>query len=150
MTTAPTLTESPAAELDFLGARCRILADAAATGGRYGLVDMIEVPADHMPPLHVHRTHDEGFLVLDGEVTVFLPGREVTLRAGEFSLAPRGVPHTYRVGDTPAHLLALSTPAGFERFVSDVAALDDLSPETLVATAARHDIEILGPPGAMP
>jgi len=46
--------------------------------------------------------------------------------------------------------VVLSRPGGFEAFVADVAALDDLSPATLAATAARHDIEILGPPAAMP
>jgi quercetin dioxygenase-like cupin family protein len=149
MTTSTDL-HAAAAELDFLGARCRILADGEATGGRYGLVDMIEMPPRDMPPLHVHHTEDEGFLVLDGELTLFLPGREQTVRAGEFVLAPRGVPHAYRIGDAPARVLVLSRPGGFERFVAEVAALDDLSPATLGATAARHDIEILGPPGTMP
>jgi len=148
--TTDTSTQTPAGELDFLGARCRILADAAATGGGYGLVEMIEIPAGQMPPLHLHRAEDEGFLVLAGELTLFLPGDEVTLRAGEFFLAPRGVPHTYRVGDAPARTLVVSRPSGFERFVAAVAALDDLSPDTLGPTAAAHDIEILGPPGAMP
>jgi len=88
--------------------------------------------------------------VLDGELTLFLPGRELTLGSGDFFLAPRGVPHTYRVGDAPARWPVLSRPGGFEAFVADVAALEDLSPTTLAATAARPDIEILGPPGAMP
>jgi quercetin dioxygenase-like cupin family protein len=148
MTTSTAL--HPAAELDFLGARCRILADGATTGGRYGLVDMIEIPAGDMPPLHVHRSEDEGFLVLAGELTLFLPGREQRVRAGEFFLAPRGVPHTYRVGDAPASVVVLTRPGGFERFVAEVAGLDELSAATLGATAARHDIEILGPPGTMP
>jgi quercetin dioxygenase-like cupin family protein len=147
-TTVP--TQTPAAELDFLGARCRILADAAGTGGRYGLVDMIEVPAGDMPPLHVHHSEDEGFLLLDGELTLFLPGREVPLRPGAFFLAPRGVPHSYRVGGSPAHVLVLSRPGGFEQFVAAVAALDEPSPAALGAAAAAHDIEILGPPGTMP
>jgi quercetin dioxygenase-like cupin family protein len=148
--TTTTPTQTPAGELDFLGARCRVLADSAGTAGRYGLVDMIEIPAGHMPPLHLHRAEDEGFLVLDGEITLYLPGREVTLRAGEFFLAPRAVPHTYRVGDAPARTLVLSRPGGFEGFVADVAALDEVSPETLGGAAAAHDIVILGPPGAMP
>jgi len=143
-------TNTSSDELDFLGTRCRVLADAASTGGRYGLVDMIDHPAGDMPPLHVHHTQDEGFLVLDGELTLFMPGREVTLHPGEFFLAPRGIPHSYRVGDTAARVLVLSTPPGFEAFVGEVAALDDRSPEALGATAARHDIEILGPPGMTP
>jgi quercetin dioxygenase-like cupin family protein len=145
-----THTSHSADELLFLGARCRILADSSTTGGRYGLVDMIEVPAGDMPPLHVHHAQDEGFLVLEGELSVFLPGREIALRPGEFVLAPRGVPHSYQVGDAPARVLVLSSPGGFEDFVREVAALDSLSPEALGAAAAARDIEILGPPGTLP
>ena len=147
-TTAP--TSIPAEEVVFLGSRCRILATSESTGGNYGLVDMIEVAAGDMPPLHVHHTHDEGFLLLEGELSLFLPGREIALRPGEFALAPRGVPHTYQVGDAPAHWLVISTPAAFEQFVEDVAALAELTPEALAMTAAAHGIEILAPPGTMP
>lgn len=133
-------------EIDFLGARARIL----ASGESFGLVDMVEVPAGQMPPLHVHRHEDEGFYVMAGDVTMFMPGRQVTLTAGDFFLAPRDVPHSYRVGDAPARWLVTSIPGGFERFVAGVAALDQPDPEGLNAVAAQHDIEILGPPGAMP
>lgn len=145
-----TATLTTGTELLFLGARCRILADSASTRGRYGLIDMIEVPAGDMPPLHVHDAHDEGFLLLDGELSLFFPGREIRLEPGEFVLAPRGVPHVYRVGDTPARFLVLSTPGGFEEFVRDVAALDELSPDMLAATASAREIQILAPPGTMP
>jgi len=133
-------------ELDFLGARARVL----ASGEPLGLVDMVAVPAGQMPPLHVHHVEDEGFYVMAGEVTLFMPGEQVTLAAGDFFLAPRGVPHSYRVGDAPARWLITSTPGGFERFVADVAALGDVDPERLTAVAAEHDIEILGPPGTLP
>src|SRR5262249_48629198 len=147
-TTTPT---SPTAdELMFLGVRCRVLVDSADPDGRYGIVDMIEVAAGDMPPLHIHHTHDEGFLLLEGELSLFLPDREIALRPGTFVLAPRGIPHTYRVGEAPARWLVLSTPAAFEQFVEDVAALDELTPDTLSITGAAHGIEILGPPGTMP
>jgi quercetin dioxygenase-like cupin family protein len=137
-------------ELLFLGSRARILLDGDRSGGRLGLVDMVEVPAGHMPPLHVHHAHDEGFYVLDGNVTLYLPDREIACGPGDFALAPRGVPHAYRVADRPARWLVTSTPAGFERFVAAVAALEDADPAALTATAATHDIEILGPPGLLP
>jgi len=137
-------------ELLFLGARCTVLADAESTGDRYDLIDMIEVPAGDMPPLHVHRDHDEGFLLLDGELTLFLPGREIPLAPGEWVLAPRGVPHSYRVGDAPARFLVLNQPGAFVGFVRDVAALDEPTPEALGPIAAAHGIDILGPPGMVP
>jgi quercetin dioxygenase-like cupin family protein len=133
-------------ELIFLGSRARILHE----GGNLGVVDMLEVPPGHMPPLHVHHAEDECFYVLKGEVTLYMPGEERTLGAGDFLLAPRGIPHSYRVGDEPCHMLVVSQPAGFERFVAAVARLDEPDPETLSAVAAEHDIEILGPPGTLP
>jgi quercetin dioxygenase-like cupin family protein len=141
-------TPSTTAEVDFLGCRARILADVA--DGQVGLVDMIEVPAGHMPPLHVHRNEDEAFYVLDGEVSLFLPGREIKCGPGDFVCAPRGIPHAYRVGDRPARWLIVSAPAGFERFVAAVAGAGAVDPETLTRIAAEHDIEILGPPGMRP
>ena len=139
-----------ATELEFLGSRVRILIDADQTEGRFSLIDMIEVPAGHMPPLHVHHAEDEGFYVLEGEVTLHLPGEQIHCRAGDFVLAPRGVPHAYRVGERPARWLVMSSPAGFERFVSAVSRLEELDPATLGAVAATHEIEILGPPGTLP
>ena len=131
--------------LDFLGSTVRVL----ATGGALGLVHQ-DVPAGDMPPLHVHHSEDEGFYVLGGEMTLYLPGQSVTLRSGDFFVAPRGVPHTYEVGPDGARVLVSSAPSRFERFVIAVAALDEVSPEILGAVAAEHGIEILGPPGARP
>lgn len=138
------------AELDFLGSRARILAEGDAGQQGIGLVDMVEVPAGHMPPLHVHHDEDEGFYVLDGQVTLYMPDAEVALGPGEFFLAPRGIAHSYRVGSQPARWLVISSPAGFERFVADVATLEQADPEALAAVAERHGIEILGPPGMLP
>jgi hypothetical protein len=78
-------------------------------------------------------------------------GKSVTLRAGDYFLAPRGIPHVYRVSDAgPASWLCNSVPAGFERFVADVGALPEQDPESVTRVAAEHGIEILGPPGTMP
>jgi len=132
---------APPETRQFLDCRARVLAD--------GLVEMSEVPAGSMPPLHVHHAEDEGFYVLDGEVSLHLPGRSLTLRAGDFALAPRGVPHTYEVGDAPARWLTTST-VGFDRFVTAVCDLDEQTPDRVGAVAAEHGIELLGPPGARP
>ncbi len=144
--TDPTTTD----ELQFLGARARILTDGDSTGGALGLVDMLDVPAGQMPPLHVHHSEEECFYVVSGEVTFYLPGSERIARAGDYVVAPCGIPHTYRVGDEPCHWLVTSLPAGFERFVAAVAQLGDPAPEELTAVAAEHEIEILGPPGTLP
>ena len=44
---------------------------------------------------HVHRTHADGFYVLDGELTFFIRGEQTTLRAGDFALAPPWLVHNF-------------------------------------------------------
>jgi mannose-6-phosphate isomerase-like protein (cupin superfamily) len=137
-------------DVQFLDSRARVHADGDATAGHLGLVEILDMPAGSMPPLHVHHANDEGFYVLDGSARLFQPGTEVALEAGEFLLARRGIPHTYRVGGAGARVLVASSPAGFERFVLAVAEIAEPTPERLAAVAAEYDIEILGPPGMLP
>jgi quercetin dioxygenase-like cupin family protein len=139
-------TRTKTAELEFFGARARILDGDESLG----LVDMIEVPAGDISPLHLHNAYAEGFYLMSGELTLHVPGDAVRLAPGDFFLVPRGVPHACRVGNSPARWLVTSTPAGFERFVADVAAGPVSEPAEVAAISATHGIEILGPPGALP
>jgi mannose-6-phosphate isomerase-like protein (cupin superfamily) len=144
----------------FLDTLVRVHARGEHTGGGYGLVESV-APPGHQPPPHVHHREDEGFYVLEGELTLHTADDAVTLGPGAFCNAPRGVAHTIRVtSDAPARWLVVSSPAGFEAFVTELgvpAAAEELpvldSPpdvERLVSVAARHGIEILGPPGLLP
>jgi mannose-6-phosphate isomerase-like protein (cupin superfamily) len=133
--------------------------DAEASNGRLALIDERGRRGD-MPPLHVHHREDETFYVIDGEVSLFAAGRQLTLTAGQAAFAPREVPHTYRVESEEARWLVVTTPAGFESFVrtvSDPAPAEELpeagrgpDPALLARAAADVGIDILGPPGAMP
>ena len=62
-------------------------------------ISVMESLAPHgdSPPLHVHQNEDETFHVLEGELRVRAGDADVTIAAGETLLAPKGVPHTYRV-----------------------------------------------------
>lgn len=127
--------------------------------GSLGIVEMTGRKGE-MPPLHVHRQEDEAFVVLDGELTVFLPGGSKSVRPGEVAFAPKNVPHVYRVESETARWLTLSAPAGFVSFLlaaSDPAERDELPPadrpvdmERLEAAADAHGIEILAAPGTLP
>src|SRR5262249_51323194 len=102
----------------------------------------------------------EVFYVLDGRISLFLPGEQIQLEAGESMRAPRRVPHTYRVESTTARWLVFCEPAGFDIFVRSVsegAASGELPPggrehdlAAIAAAAAAQGIELLGPPGAIP
>jgi mannose-6-phosphate isomerase-like protein (cupin superfamily) len=143
----------------FIDHLVHVLVDAEASDGRVGLIDERGRRGD-MPPLHLHHRDDETFYVLDGEVSLFAPGRQLTLTAGQAAFAPREVPHCYRVESEEARWLVFTTPAGFESFVrrvSEPAPADELpetgrsvDPAVLAQAASEDGIEILGPPGALP
>jgi len=59
----------------------------------HAMVEMLAPPGDQ-PPLHRHHDEDEGFYVLEGELSLWAGDEHVVLRAGQFANAPRGVPHT--------------------------------------------------------
>jgi quercetin dioxygenase-like cupin family protein len=140
-------------DLWFLRNRVRIHISGLQTDRAFALLESTGPAGDHTP-LHVHHLDDEGFYVLEGELTVWVGDEMHVLRAGESILAPRGVPHTVRVGDREARWLVTSTPAGFEAFVRAVGTSEPSttlrSPEELGRVAAEHRIEILGPPGMLP
>ena len=59
---------------------------------------------------HKHDETDDFFLVLDGQLTIRLRDREVTLGPGELFVVPRGVEHQPFAAEE-AHLLLIE-PAG--------------------------------------
>ena len=136
------------------------LAEVLVDRDDFSLIRM-HAPPGEQPPLHVHEHEDEGFYVLEGSLTLWLGDNDpVVLNPGGFVLAPHGIPHTYRVGDTPGLYLVTSTPGTFASFVRaagspaerpELPVLDgppDL--DRLTRIAAEHDITLLGPPGMLP
>ncbi|GAB5602528.1 cupin domain-containing protein [Thermus sp. FJN-A] len=77
-----------------------------------------QAPYGDSPPLHIHHTEDEVFVVLDGELRLVVGDATRRLRPFEELLAPKGVPHTYRV-ESPqgARWLTVTAHRDFERFV---------------------------------
>lgn len=55
---------------------------------------------------HSHPETDDFFLVVDGELTIQLRGRDVTLAAGQLFVVPRGLEHCPRA-DREAHVLLI-------------------------------------------
>lgn len=100
----------------FFGQLAIIRATAADTDGAYSLVE-IHAPAGLEAPLHVHHAEDEGFLVLEGSVTLYVGDETIEAKAGEFALGPREVPHRFKIGPEGARMLWVLTPAGFEDMI---------------------------------
>jgi quercetin dioxygenase-like cupin family protein len=139
-----TASTRPTPALPFLDCHARILADAAVGDGRTGLVELA-APSGHATPRHRHDREDEGFFVLEGEVTLEVAGAVTTLRAGDFLLAPRGVPHALTAGAGPARWLVTCSPTGFPAFVAAVAAARPATDAALAHLAAAHAIHLLDP-----
>jgi len=64
------------------------------------------------PPMHTHRTEDEVFYVLEGEITFTCAGKDFFAEKGAFVFLPQGLPHTYAIPEgVRTKLLVLTFPA---------------------------------------
>jgi len=143
----------------FLTNLSKVRLDAAASSGTLDVVESVGRRGE-MPPLHVHQREDEYFVILEGEITVYVPGESRRVGAGEAASAPKCVPHTYRIESEEARWLAISSPSGFASFVATVAepaegealppADTPVGLSRLEAAAAEHGIDLLAPPGTLP
>lgn len=134
---------------EWQGVTFRTILTTEATEGRMSICDSV-APAGFGPPRHVHRNEDECFVVLTGEIEVWLEGATRIAGPGDSVFIPRGREHTFRVvGDRPSRHLVILTPGGFEGFFSDMAAGQFRIPEDMPAvleSARRHALEFTGPP----
>jgi quercetin dioxygenase-like cupin family protein len=100
----------------WFGGLAVIRATAADTGGLMSIVEVTEPPGAETP-LHVHHREDEGFWVLQGDVTFHVGDAVIEAHAGDFAFGPRDVPHRYTVGEAGCRMLFVCTPGGFEDLV---------------------------------
>ena len=133
--------------VDVLGDRTQILLSAKETGGRYTLV-RTEGPINSGPPLHVHENEDELFIIEEGSVEFTLGGEKTIAHAGDVVWAPRGSTHTFRRVTEGARMVVFMTPGGMDEFFCDcdkLAAMGDLSPQSVTELCAQYGITILPP-----
>ena len=134
----------------------RFLATGDDTSGKYALWEAI-VPPGGGPPPHVHSREEEGFYILDGEITFTVNGEKIVATAGMFANVPVGTPHSFKnESDRPAKMLISVAPAGLEQMFMEVGvpltegATTALPPtkeevEKLLTVAPRYGIEIRVP-----
>src|SRR4026207_2430398 len=93
----------------------RLLATGEQTNGKYALLEAI-VPPGGGPPPHVHSREEEGFYVLEGEITFTVNGERVVARAGTFANMPVGTPHSFKNESGQAAKMLISiAPAGLQK-----------------------------------
>ena len=70
----------------------RFLATGEDTNGKYAMWEAI-VPPGGGPPPHVHSREEEGFYILEGEITLQIGGERLVATPGTFANMPVGTPH---------------------------------------------------------
>ncbi len=159
----------------FLGTLTRVKLDGEDTSGRLGAFE-VTLPRGASPPLHTHP-QDETLYILDGDVTAWIvPPEEATaaadgsdppawvadcaqaLRPGDMVYAAGGVPHSFRVESDTARILTLSTPAGIEAWVRELAEPAQwpwlqpphdgprVAPERMEEVGRRYGFTVVAPP----
>ncbi|MFN3600050.1 MAG: cupin domain-containing protein [Dietzia sp.] len=139
----------------FSGSLVTVKVAGAQTRGRLTVIDFLNPPG-FAPPVHRHLKEDECFYVLSGAARFRCDDEVFEANEGDVVFLPVGSAHTFVVlGDEPLRTLQITVPAGFEEFTAEAGepARERVLPEpgpidpaALQAAAARHDIEILGPP----
>jgi len=111
-----------------LGAR--FLMDGAASEGRVSLVEHPIAPRGLAAAMHLHTREDEYSFILEGRWGFQLADTVVYGEPGDLVYKPRNVWHAFwNATDRPARLLEIISPAGFEQFFVEVAALAQAGPD---------------------
>jgi quercetin dioxygenase-like cupin family protein len=138
--------------LQAIGTDVRLLCDAAHTGGRFSMLEVM-LPLGSGPPPH-HHDWDEAYYVADGTVQFKLGERELHVAAGDFVYAPAGTVHGFSgTSEAPARMLILDTPAHAAGFFRDLDREVRVLPQDLSKVPVigeRHGVHFLPPPGALP
>jgi quercetin dioxygenase-like cupin family protein len=139
--------------VSLVGDVYRFLATGEDTNCNYSLIEAIVGPGGGPPP-HVHSREEEGFYILEGEITFTINGERVVATAGMFANMPVGTPHSFKnESDKPAKMLVSVAPAGLEKMFMEIGvplaegATTALPPtredvEKLLAIAPKYGIEI--------
>jgi quercetin dioxygenase-like cupin family protein len=132
----------------------------AASAGKDGIT-IIEhrAPLGDSPPLHIHRSEDEIFYILEGDFRFQVNQTQQRGGPGDTLLVPQGTPHTYKVESQEGRFLTVTRGGDFERFVRALARPAERvalpppagppSPEAiaeLAKVAAVYGIDLCGPP----
>jgi quercetin dioxygenase-like cupin family protein len=135
------------------GGEFAVILDAAITGGQLTVIET-HARRGHASPVHVHGRDDEAFLLLDGEMTVWVGEARHRLLPGGIAFLPRNIPHAVRC-DIASRALVLSTPAGFQETVFRTAGWDlsqpvpdgwEPSKDMLRRAADLAGVTLIGPP----
>ena len=131
----------------FLGSMgVRFVIDSAESGGAFSLVEHPMSARALGAPLHRHTHEDEYSFIVRGRVGALLGDQVVTGGPGDLIFKPRNQWHTFwNAGDEPARILEIISPAGFERYFTELVELGGsrkASPQDLRSLGERYGLEV--------
>lgn len=116
------LADTATAQLSAMGARA--VMDGADAAGRFALIEHPIMPRGLASPLHRHSREDEYSFILEGRWGFRLDDQVVYAEPGDLVYKPRDVWHAFwNASDSPARLLEIISPAGFEHYFGELADL---------------------------
>jgi len=122
--------------------------DGPDTGGALSIVEHPFAVGALVPP-HVHTLEDEYSIVLEGRIGFRSEDQEVVLGAGGYIVKPRGEVHAmWNAGDTPARMIEVISPAGFENFFREFVDMSDArrpDPEWIAELGDRYGLPFAKP-----
>ncbi len=122
--------------------------DGRDTGGALSIVEHPFAVGALVPP-HIHHLEDEFSIVLEGEIGFRSEDQEVVLGAGGYIVKPRGEVHAmWNAGSTPARMIEVISPSGFEEFFREFAAMTAAGapdPEAIAEMAGRYQLPFARP-----
>jgi|SRR5690348_14098540 len=152
-TNGPTVLGPQDGKAGFLGSiGVRFMIDGEEAGDRFSLVEHPMSPRALAAPMHKHAREDEYSFVLEGSIGALLGDAVVIGKPGDLIFKPRNQWHTFwNAGDTPARILEIISPAGFEKFfreLVDLGGVANAPPQALAELCSRFELEI--DPGSIP
>lgn len=134
-------------KVGFLGSiGVRFMIWGAEAGEQFSLVEHAMSPRALAAPLHRHTREDEYSYVLRGRLGALLGDDVVFAEPGDLVFKPRNQWHTsWNASDEPGSILEIISPAGFERFfseLSDQGGAANFEPSALASLSARYGVEM--------
>ena len=118
------------------------------TNGAFALVESTVPPHFAGPPAHLHRHTTKAFYMVSGVLAFTLAEETIMVRQGGLVMVPPGLLHKFwNPTATPATYLTYLSPAGFEEYFLELAALKApgtswpvIAPPMITALGQKYEI----------
>jgi quercetin dioxygenase-like cupin family protein len=122
--------------------------DGADSAGALSIVEHTFAVGALVPP-HLHTREDEYSAVLEGEIGFRSEDDEVVLGPGGYIVKPRAQVHAmWNAGTTPARMIEVIAPAGFEHFFRELVEITSQrrpTPEEVAGIGDRYGLPFAQP-----